>query len=242
MKTIGIIGYGDFGRLMAEQLQNKLIVRVYSRTSSNVPESVRATFEEVCACDYLVPTIPLGAYETILPDVAKRIKPGTVVIDICSVKVRAVELIKKHLPESPLVATHPLFGPQTIQHGLQDLTLVVCDDVSNTNSTDDVVDFANSQGLHVIKMSAEEHDRQMAQVHALTFFVARTLLSMNVSAVSLKTPSFEKLLSLIELERSHSQELFDTIQAGNPFASEVRQAFLAEAVKLATHLDTEDTL
>lgn len=242
MTSVGIIGYGDFGQLTAGSLKDTLSVKVYSRNSEKVPEELRASLEEVCACDYVVPTIPLGAYDTVLSEVARHIGVQSVIVDICSVKVKPVEFIKKHLPSNKLVATHPLFGPQTVENGLQNLTFVVCEDVSDPGQARIVTDFAAELGLKVVSMSAEQHDREMAQVHALTFFVARTLLNMNVSDVELKTPSFEKLLSLIELERSHSQELFDTIQGGNPFAGEIRHAFLAEATRLAAHLDAEDTV
>lgn len=242
MTTVGLIGYGGFGELIAQTLEGKAEVKVFSRTIAKVPKHLRAELADVCACDYLVLSIPLGSYRAVLADVAQHITPNTVVIDVCSVKVKPSEIIKELLPNSPLVATHPLFGPQTIQNGMDNLTFVICDDVSAEQPADVVDDFATTLGLKVVRMTAQEHDKQMAQVHALTFFVARTLLNMDVAAVSLKTPSFEKLLSLIDLERTHSQELFDTIQIGNPFASDVRHAFLREATRIANHLDEEDTV
>lgn len=242
MASIGIIGYGDFGKLVADVMGGTHTIKAYSRNNAKVPDNIRAAFEEVCACDYVVPTIPLRAYDTVLAEVAKHIGPQTVLVDVCSVKVNPAERVKKHLPDTPLVATHPLFGPQTIQNGIAGHVFVLCDDVSDATQSDKLADFALSLGLDVVRMTAQEHDEQMAQVHALTFFVARTLLNMGVSDVALHTPSFGKLLGLIELERSHTQDLFETIQLGNPFASKIRQAFLDEATKIATQLDAEDRL
>ena len=74
-------------------------------------------------------------------------------------------------------------------------------------------------------MTPDEHDQQMAWVHALTFFVGRGLLELHIPEVQLDTGYYQKLRDLYELEQTHSRALFDTIEAGNPYAASVRQKF-----------------
>lgn len=237
MTSVGIIGFGSFGALVADSLEGKAMIKVHSRTVSKVPAALRASLQDVCTCEYLVISIPLGSYRAVLSEVARHIAPHTVVVDVCSVKVQPMQLIKEILPRNPRVATHPLFGPQTVHRGLDSHVMVICDDESDKRSAQAVHDVAADLGLHVVHMSVAEHDKQMAKVHALTFFVARALLNTNMNDVTLKTPSFERLMSLVELERHHSQDLFDTIEKGNPFATAVRAEFLQQVERLAHELD-----
>lgn len=242
MTSVGVVGFGSFGKLVAETLTDRFVVRVSSRDPRKVPEKLRATFAEVCTADYLVLCMPLGGYESVLANVAKEIGPKTVVVDVCSVKVMPLQRVAKALPGNRVVATHPLFGPETVQNGLKDLVMVVCDEDSDTAEAKKVSVFAESLGLRVVHMSAEQHDRQMAKVHALTFFIARALFGTDFSGVIIKTPSFQRLMSLVDLESHHSQELFDSIQNGNPFAEEVRQRFIADITALDKEISAKDTV
>lgn len=242
MKTVGLIGFGSFGELVARVLADKAMVRVFSRTISKVPEQLRASLEEVAACDYLIISVPLGSYRTVLAEVAKYIAPDTVVVDVCSVKVIPARIIKELLPDNKLVATHPLFGPQTVQDGLGGHVMVLCDDVSDGAELEKVDELSQSLGLTVQRMTAAEHDRQMAHVHALTFFIARGLFGTDFDSITLKTPSFKRIESLVELEHNHTTELFDTIEAGNPMAGEVRQRFMQSLRQLSDDIDKQSEL
>ncbi len=239
MTTVGVIGFGGFGKLVADSLRDTFSVKVYNRTMAKVPKHFQATLEEVCTCDYIVLSVPLGSYRKVLQDMAPLLSPDAVIVDVCSVKVKPTALITELLPRNPIVATHPLFGPQTVQDGFSGHTLAVCDDVSDAHHAQVVSEFAKGCGLTVVHLSSTEHDKQMAKVHALTFFIARALFNTDFTGVTLKTPSFERLMSLIELEHRHSEELFDTIESGNPFAREVRQQFLHDAAALAQELDVK---
>lgn len=235
-KTVGLIGYGSFGELVARMLQDHVQVKVSSRNSDKVPVHMRASLEEVAACDYVIPTIPLSAYKSVLGSLASCISPTTVVVDICSVKVLPSQLITELLPHNKLVSTHPLFGPQTVADGFDNLTMVICDEESDASEALVVDAFCKRLGLRVVHMSADEHDKQMAKVHALTFYIARGLFGLGLDHVDLKTPSFQRLESLIQLEHSHTSDLFETIQLGNPYAAEIREQFLRSLQKLDTEI------
>ncbi|MFZ1258721.1 MAG: prephenate dehydrogenase [Candidatus Saccharimonas sp.] len=224
MKTVGIIGFGSFGKYLAEKLSSYARVRVYS--ASQRTSSWMVALEEVTEVDYLVLAIPLDAYVETLRAIKPLLKPHTVIVDVCSVKVKPIELIRSALPDQPLVATHPMFGPESASVSFDGHTLVMCPEVSTTEPYGIISQFAASLGLRVIEMTADEHDREIAVVQGLTFFIARALNGVGVHDQKLFTPSFERLLKLAELERHHSLELFKTIQEGNPHTKAVRQNFM----------------
>jgi len=105
----------------------------------------------------------------------------------------------------------------------------------------DLLEIWESRGIQVQTMSAEEHDQEMAKVHVLPFFIGRTLLNMGLNGSSLGTEYYGKLLALIDVERHHSPELFDTIQRHNPFAVSTRSGLIANLVKTHVQISSKHT-
>src|ERR1051326_4864414 len=114
--TFGIIGYGRFGKLWARHLARFGSVLVYDRdpqkiTAKNISS---ASLEEVCRADILFLLVPISQIENCCKQIKSLLSPSTIVTDACSVKVYPVKILKKSLPPSqPIVATHPLFGPDS---------------------------------------------------------------------------------------------------------------------------------
>jgi prephenate dehydrogenase len=171
MKKVGIIGAnGSFGLFLAEKLAPFFEILTYSRSVDTDEQ-----FDRVAKCDYLILSIPLAAYEAVSERLKGKIAPNTIIIDVCSVKQRPIALLKGFFPEQELIATHPLFGPQSASSSLSGHTVILCKDVGTIETTKKVGAFLQSLGLQVVEKSAEEHDKLMADLQALTFFVARGL-------------------------------------------------------------------
>lgn len=234
MKSVGIIGFGSFGRFLAEKLDTHCEVKVFS--TSNKPNQWAASLEEVAQSDFVIPAVPLVAYSKVLEDIKPLLQPETVIVDVASVKEQPIARIQAVLPNQPLVATHPLFGPESAKDTIKGHVLVLCPEASEASTYGVVKQFAQSLELEIVEQSATDHDREMAVVQSLTFFIAHALKDMELHSQKLSTPSFQKLLKLAELERHHSEELFTTIQAGNVYAEAVRKRFLAAARELQKRL------
>lgn len=236
MKTVGIIGFGSFGEFVARSLDGVVRVKVSSRQPESVPKRWRATFEDVSQCDYIIPTIPLDAYQAVLTKLREAIRPDAVIVDVCSVKIKPMEIIRSILPYHRAVATHPLFGPESAAGSLAGHTFILCRDLSDAEAADQIALFAHGLGLEVYETTAEDHDRQMAVAHGLTFFIAQSLVDMHLDDIKLITPSFRTLLDLADLERKHTADLFLTIQQGNPYTAAVRRRFVDAVRKLEESL------
>lgn len=232
---IGIIGAGSFGLFLAEKLSVVAEVKLYSRSGNG--GQWNASLEDVVACDWLIPCIPVDAYTPVLTEIKPMLSPQTVLVDVCSVKEKPVQMIKEVLPDQPLVATHPLFGPESASQSLVGHTIVLCPESSNKKAYEAVAALCRQLELIIVEMSAATHDKEMAVVQGLTFYIAHALKDMNLHKMVLETPSFKRLRHLAELEEHHSQELFETIQNGNNYTKEVRAAFLREATKINQSLE-----
>src|SRR3989344_7683319 len=128
LMSIGIIGYGRFGQLWAKCLQNiGHTVLVYDNKQA-IPKNLSSNLRSVTQTDILFLLIPISEIENICQQIAPLVSPDTLVVDACSVKEYPVQMMLKYLPKSqPLIATHPLFGPDSVaKMGLAGQKIAVC--------------------------------------------------------------------------------------------------------------------
>jgi prephenate dehydrogenase len=181
--------------------------------------------------------IPLESYETVLVQIRPFLKPETLLVDVASVKVKPAEMLNRFLPDHEnMLFTHPLFGPQSYGDGRRH-TLVVTK--ADTHRGQQIVQYCeNKLKLEVLVMSNEDHDKRMAEIHVLTFYIARGLSLLGLHSEPFMTPSFQSLLDLVALDKSHTEALFETIQKGNPFAAIERQTFVSKLQEIEQELAT----
>jgi prephenate dehydrogenase len=241
MTIVGIIGFGSFGRFAAGVLSGKDVpVKVHDpKGGEPLPGVARASLAEVAQCDVVVLAVPLQAYDELLPRLKPLLPPETLVVDICSVKAEPLKRIHRHLADHPnLLGAHPMFGPQSAAKGLAGHVFVVCEVLGE--KAQQAVNFCRAElGLQIMDMTAAEHDQAMAEVHALTFFVARGLNRIGLQPPRFQAPSFALLLELVAFDQTHSEELFRTIEAGNPYAAAARQRLLDTLAAIHQEVSTQ---
>lgn len=226
--TVGVIGLGSFGGFIASLLSSDYEIHGFdTREDLVIPAHIkRDSLQAIASLDIIILATPLSEMPTVLQQLSALISPTTLVVDVCSVKMKPEALFAEYLPEHEnILLTHPLFGPQSAIAGTAGCKLIVAKS-QGEQAEHMLTFFQNVLQLDIYRQTSEEHDRIMAQVHALTFFVARGLRNMQLPAVPFKTPSYDMILSLINFDTSHSEELFQTIESGNPFAEEARRGLV----------------
>ncbi len=116
--TVGIIGFGRFSQLMIRYLSEDCEVTVYDRRERAGDISRlgghSGSLAAACACDIVIPAVPISAMKPTLIQIGPRLKPHTLVVDICSVKTYPVQWMLEILPANvDILATHPMFGPDS---------------------------------------------------------------------------------------------------------------------------------
>jgi prephenate dehydrogenase len=240
MKKLGIIGFGAFGQLAASHLADGFDVRVHDVSpvdltmfSGNVTILPLA---DVAASEIVLLCVPVQVMKAVIIAIAPHVCPGATVIDVASVKVLPSQWLAAHIPQTThIVATHPLFGPQsTALHGIAGRQLVICPIRGDRHLR--VAALGAKLGMRVRFSTAEDHDREMAYVQALTHLIGRTLAQMDIPDEALKTQSYQHLLDLTGLIGTDSFELFSAIQLMNPHAPPVVERFVREADALLAKL------
>lgn len=234
---IGIVGYGDFTKLMCEYLAPYADIIVSSRRESSGDAGYGARFaplEEVLSRDVIIPSFPSQFFEDFFQQNAHMIRHDALVIDVCSVKVQPLEVLKKLLPETcSIIGTHPMFGPASVREnqGIKGLKCVVCP-VRVDEETEEKVEqlLGETLGLRVLKRTPEEHDRAMAYVQGVSHYVARLMDEMNIPETDMATLAYDDLIAMKNVQAQDSWDLFYSIMHENPYAKEVHGHF-KQAIK-----------
>jgi prephenate dehydrogenase len=223
--TVGIYGLGRFGAFWGDQLSKVATVVGYSRNDERVsPPSIRRVSEdEVLSSDVIIICVTISAMETFLNNIKDRVKPGTLIMDTCSVKVYPVELMLKLLPKGvDIIGTHPMFGPDSGKNGVAGLPIVV----SNVRAPEEKysmwIDLFNRLNLSVIKMTPDEHDKEAAYTQGITHFIGRTLSDMHLKGSAISTTGYNSLLEIIKQTCNDEYQLFLDLQKYNAYTTLMR--------------------
>lgn len=228
--TIGIYGLGRFGSFWGRSLARAFPedrVLGYSRQSP-VPEGVVAASEaEVCQADVLFLCTAISSLEGVLPRIHPLLSERTLVADTCSVKVHPARLMREVLgADRPLLATHPMFGPDSARNGLAGLPIVVYPLGPADPRQDLWIERFGALGLTVLRLSPEEHDRIAAFTQGVTHLVGRVLKAMGLEPHPMATLGFKSLLEIMNQTCNDPWQLFLDLQRYNPFTPQMRERFL----------------
>ncbi|MBN8874046.1 MAG: prephenate dehydrogenase [Rhodospirillales bacterium] len=237
--TVGIIGFGAFGRLVAQHLAPYVDLRVYDPFQPHIEPGiagvVRSELHEAARSSVVVLATPVSRLADAVAALAPHLLPGTLVVDVGSVKVLPVEIMNAGLPPHvEILATHPLFGPQSAAAGIAGLKIAVCP-IRGSRGRRIAAFLRRVLRLKVIVTTPEEHDREAAAVQGLTHLIAKVLVSMEPLPTRMTTRSFELIMQAVDMVRYDAPEVFQAIERSNPYSAGVRQRFFA----LAAQLDAE---
>ncbi|MBC7390631.1 MAG: prephenate dehydrogenase/arogenate dehydrogenase family protein [Opitutaceae bacterium] len=233
VKEISFIGFGNFGQFIVKHLTPFAEVFAYdhrdlSKEANSLGVIWLNNIEEALSKQVVILCVPVQHMESLLQSIGPKVKAGTLVIDVASVKVKPVALMKKYLNEDVYIAAiHPLFGPQSGKNGVSGLNVVACE--VRYDHFDKLVHFLSGKlKLNTLIRTPEVHDMQMAYVQALTHFIGRAVNEMDIPDVEQKTPAYQYLLDIKRNLGQDSWDLFLTIENENPYAEKVRFDFLKE--------------
>ncbi len=241
--NVGIIGYGDFTKVMLEYLESYASMIVSSRSHKKGDAGFGAKFapvDEVLSQPIIIASIPSQFFEEFFSAHHKLINPDALVIDVCSVKVKPLKILEELLPSScSIIGTHPLFGPASIKHnkGRQSLKCVVSKVRAPERTLETLNQLLHEElGLKIIHKTADEHDKEMAHVMGLSHFIGRTMKSMNITTSELSTLAYEDLLDMKRVQGEDSWDLFYSIMKENPYTEEVIEQFKKAQAEVSSQL------
>ncbi|GAB4009948.1 MAG: prephenate dehydrogenase/arogenate dehydrogenase family protein [Bdellovibrio sp.] len=228
---IGIIGFGRLGKLAAQNLAQDSDLSVFD--IKGLEAEIKAVgakarpLAEVAASDIVLPIVPISELKATLNSIKNYIKPGALVIDVCSVKEAPVQWMKEILPSHcEILGTHPMFGPDSAKLTLYGSKIVLCPVRINEEKLKNIDNYLQTHGLHTITCTPTEHDKQIAHSLILTHFVGRGLVEFGASDLEIDTKGYRRLMKILETVVNDSWQLFEDMNHYNKYAKEMREQFI----------------
>ncbi len=235
----GLIGLGRFGSLVAAHLRAHGETVAFDRRPIQERAKslgIRAgSIAEAAAARHVILCPPVAELTTVLRMLRPHLHPRTTLFDTCSVKVEPAQILREETPaETALIATHPLFGPDSAERGLAGLKIVLCP--LRGGHPRSVARFLTRLGLEVIVTDPDQHDRQIAETQAVVQWIGRALERLGAGPRSIDTTGHRRLLEILHYVSRDSWQLFRDIETRNPYAAQARRQFLEalQAVEKST--------
>lgn len=244
---IGLIGYGRFGRLTVKNLAPDYDVVVHTRSKDKSEDIRRAggrpvSLELACSRKMVILCVPISAMPDTLRQIAPLLRPDAIVADVCSVKVYPARWMKEMLPPTvEILATHPMFGPDSAAKSVAGHKIVLCPERIAPDRYRTIKHWLEKKGVIIIETTPAEHDRKIAISLALTHFIGRTLSEFGAEPLDIDTEGYKRLLHILGVVSNDTWQLFEDMHHFNPYAREKRRDFLKAMMKIDAHLErTED--
>ncbi|GFE67306.1 prephenate dehydrogenase [Litoreibacter roseus] len=243
---LGIVGFGAFGQLAAAHLGEYFEISAYdpspglAKTAQQLGVTL-SSLHSVSQADVILIAAPVSSFEEVVSEIAVACNPGALIVDVGSVKVIPSEIMRRLLPNHmDIVATHPLFGPQSAGPGIEGLKVAVCP-IQGRRHMRLAAFLRKALGLTVIMTTPDDHDQEAAVVQGLTHLIAKVLLRMGPLPTRMTTKSFDLLSEAISMVQHDAPEVFEAIEKANPYAETVRRRFFDLAASLSIELEAAST-
>lgn len=234
------MGTGRMGRCLTRLLRNYCDITICSRRpdrASSVAKRLGVGASGIKNCvaksEIVIAAIPTEDLQPFVEQISETMRPGSLFVDISSVKCGVVEVLSRTLPANIEYASiHPLFASAAV--GQKNVILIP---VRGNRRSPHLKQLLTLSGMHVMESTAEEHDKAMAMVQVLHHFAYLSLrsamarLDWGQGRESFKTYAFRKSLAVLKLIEGNLQTI-ELIQRRNKYAPFVRELFITEAKKL----------
>jgi len=252
-RRIAIIGAGRMGRWFARFFSNEGIPVTVSdvdkdalrKMSQELDVSIVDNVAAVERVDSVLLAVPIDSFRNVVQEICPHLKPNQAVMDICSVKEPAVDLMHEHVKTGVALGTHPLFGPGAEKIEGQGWVL------TPTNGRErklakEVGSWLEKRGVRVYSMSPRQHDRLMSLTLAFPHFVglvACDTLTRSGKFLQAKRyggPTYKLLLTLAEAVAYEDPNHYASIQMNLPRAEAFQKLFLASSKEWLNVVEKRD--
>lgn len=143
--------------------------------------------------DLVFVATPIGRFETVFRQLADHLRDGAVVTDVGSTKTAVIRAADEILPPTVrFVGSHPMAGSENagVEFARADLfqraqCLIVPGRRSDQEAVDMVESFWRFLGMRTTRLSADHHDRLVAEISHLPHVVASALMEVAADGKSI---------------------------------------------------------
>src|SRR4030067_3490829 len=244
MKILIIGGTGETGRWFARFYKKHgfdVVIWGINR-KKEIAEELSVVFaddidSEIRSSDIVMISVPINKTEKTISDIAPKMAPGSLIMDITSIKKGPMEAMIKYAPEDvEILGSHPMFGPSIPDIRGQ---IVIFTPVRSSKWLPIIKSLYEDNGAHIEILETLEHDRMMAVVQGLTHFAYITIgtvfreIEFDVAkSRRFMSPMYDIMLDLVGRILAQNPYLYAMIQM-NPEVEKVHKAYMDQCNLMA---------
>ena len=241
MNSIGICGFGRFGKVLYDQFQNHADIKIYDpfvEKKYNPGKYPFKNLEQICQCQLIILSVPIAKIKYLINELKDSVKPGSIIMDVCAVKTYPIKLLLENISDKvEILGSHPLFGPDSVTTSLAGHTIILTPARIAKPKLNQIKSFLAKFDLKIVEMSPDKQDRLMAWTLALTHFLGRGLNNLPLPDPIIATKDYQNLLRLTKKVNRDTYELFEDMHRFNPYTVEMRKSLLKSMKELKKDLD-----
>jgi prephenate dehydrogenase len=208
-------------------------------------DAAASNSEAAAMAEIVVVATPIENTAETIREVKSRLRPGTIIFDIASVKGNIPYALKEaESYGARAISMHPLFGPgATSLVGKRVIIIPISDD---SKLTEWAAELFREEGaeIHIVP-SWEKHDQMVALTLSLTHFIniafARVLTKTDIRDVKrFGGTTFTLQLALTEAILTEDPRLYHAIEALNPAFKTILEEFIQVAVETSKMIGDEE--
>ena len=252
--NVGIIGGSDgLGKTIVYYLRDEFDVYITGRDhkkGKSVADSLNVNYIEsntdlANISDILIISVPIHHTSNVIREVAPFMKPGSLMMDVTSVKEEPSKTMEEVLPDHvEYIPTHPIFGPRTTE---LDNQVIVLTATKKGEWYDKVYNYFNDQHMRIIETTAQKHDYMMSIVQVLTHFSfistasAIEKLKVDISETEdYESPIYNLMIDMIARIVAQNPYLTYYIQSMNNNGPKIRNTFADAVIELRDVINNKD--
>lgn len=252
---VAIIGAGKMGKWFTKFFLEEGDSVIVSSKSKEKLLKVRDEFgvevadnvDAVKGSDVVLICVPLENFEDVVKEIHSSIRPGQVVMDICSIKETPVKIMHRYVTTGTTLGTHPVFGPGAKSIKNQNYILTPIGDGERVFA-ENFKSWLEERQVNVFIMSPRKHDELMSVVlgfpHFIGLVVCETLLDYsNFPEVKrVAGASYRMLLTLAEAVASEDTEFYTSLQMNLPETEKIEGLFFKKSKEWLNLVRRKDSL
>ncbi len=253
MKILIIGGTGETGRWFAKfYKKHGFDVAIWGvNKRKDIAQELGVQFaddldNEINTSGIVMVSVPINITEKTIQEIAPKMKAGSLLMDITSIKTGPLEAMLKYAPaDVEILGTHPMFGPSIPDIRGQIVIFTHVEGRCQRWFTI-IKSLYEDNGAHIEVMDAAQHDKMMAVIQGLTHFayisigaVFRELEFDVANSRRFMSPMYDIMLDLVGRILGQNPYLYAMIQM-NPEVARVHKAYIAQCNLMADIVKKKD--
>lgn len=232
-----LIGYGRFGKLFYKFFKSDFDFQIYDKeiSTNKIKVNSLSYFDNNVEVIFFV--VPISSYLEVAKKLKSKIKAESLIVELSSVKIYPLKILKTYFSKNNILGIHPLFGPDSVQKSLKGHQAIIIDDYNQNKLTDFVINSFENKGIVLKYLNTREHDKLMAYSLCLTQFIGRALGKIKLPDLSVGTKGYFDLLNIITRTNNDTHQLFIDMNKYNPYSKSMRKKVIASFTEINNFLD-----